>query len=82
MPEALGIHGVDYVVLHKDLWAEIPDRLGQDVRPVPVSNVKQPSMFPGCIVNYSELLGEKVAFEDPDIVVFDVRHLKTVEWLH
>ncbi len=78
VPTALGMHGVDYVVLHKNLRAEMP-RFRGDVRRVPPSNIPPESQILKCIDGYQQLLGG-ASYEDSDIVVFDVRHLKTQEW--
>ncbi len=77
IPKAVGMHGIDYVVLHKDMKAEFPPRQG-DQRLVPTNNLK-PSRVHECVDGYRNILGE-IVYQDQDIIVFDVRHLKTIDW--
>ncbi|MBZ0114057.1 MAG: hypothetical protein K8J08_16455, partial [Thermoanaerobaculia bacterium] len=75
IPEALGLHGIDYVVLHKDTRSELPPFTGS-VRYVTPSDLPDAGVATECLEALRDLLGVPV-FEDRDLVVFDVERVKT-----
>jgi hypothetical protein len=79
IPEALGLHGIDYVVLHKETRSEFPPFKGS-VRYVTPPDLPDARIGPQCIEAYRDLLGAPV-FEDLDLVAFDVQRFKTTQWL-
>jgi hypothetical protein len=79
IPEALGMHGVDYVVLHKRPSRDFSvssDEFGLIARP----NIPWSKAILGCRGSYEDALGRPI-FEDQDLVAFDVREFKTRDWL-
>jgi hypothetical protein len=75
----IGLHGIDYVVMHKNLRDEFPGLVagvrgqGSDIEPYASARWQR------CLAALEGTLG-RPGFEDQDLLVWDVRTQKTRSW--